>query len=245
MSAVAWLVTHQLAMPEMRLGILTADRPMDEMESMPSPGPAAAVAAVALFLAVWVAMMVAMMFPALAPVVSTFDRWRSRTGRAATVTGVFVAGYVLVWSAVGLLAYAAVVALQKWVPVPGDTAIRAGGFLLVAAGAYQFSPLKATCLRFCRSPLGFFAQYAGELTKGHAGPLRVGLTHGTYCVGCCWCLMVVLVLLGMMNAAWMALVAAVIFVEKVVPYGPLAGRVAGIALVACGLAVVISPDLPT
>ena len=241
-SALAWLVTHRLAMPDMRLGVLTRAGSVDAMDSMDAGSTSTAVSG-ALFLAVWVVMMVAMMFPPLAPVVSTFDRWRRRTRRAASLTFAFVLGYLLVWTSIGLLAYAFVLALDGWLPFSERTAIRSAGILVVAAGVYQFSPLKRMCLRFCRSPLGFFAQYAGELRRGHKGPFRVGIAHGMYCVGCCWFLMVVLVLLGMMNVVWMGLVAALIFVEKVVRHGPVIGRLAGSALAVAGAAIAVSPAL--
>jgi len=112
----------------------------------------------------------------------------------------------------------------------GDpNAQRVGGALLAAAGLYELTPLKDLCLRHCRSPIGIVMQYADLLANGHRGPFRVGLVHGLYCVGCCWSLMLVLVLLGIMNLVWMGVVASVIFAEKVLPGGALLSRVTGIA----------------
>jgi predicted metal-binding membrane protein len=234
LSAVAWLATSQLADPGMRLGILTgaADSSMAGAV-MPIEVPLA----IALFMATWTLMMVAMMFPAVAPVVITFDRWAQSKARPRSVTAAFLGGYVAVWSLIGFAAYATVVVLQMLVPVGDPNAQRVGGALLAAAGLYEMTPLKDLCLRHCRSPLGIVMQYADLLADGHRGPFRVGSVHGLYCVGCCWSLMLVLVLLGMMNLAWMGVVAAVIFAEKVLPGGALLSRVTGLALIAAGVAL--------
>jgi predicted metal-binding membrane protein len=228
-SAVAWLATSQLADPGMRLGILTGatDGSMADA-AMPIELPLA----IALFMATWTLMMVAMMFPAVAPVVITFDRWAQSESRPRSVSAAFLGGYLAVWSVIGLAAYATVVILQTLVPVGDPNAQRVGGVLLAAAGLYELTPLKDLGLRHCRSPIGIVMQYADLLADGHRGPFRVGLVHGLYCVGCCWSLMLVLVLLGMMNLAWMGVVAAVIFAERVLPGGALLSRVTGIALAA-------------
>lgn len=236
-SAVAWLATSQLVDPGMRLGILTGatDRSMTDVPMTIEPP-----LAIALFMATWTLMMVAMMFPAVAPVVMTFDRWARSKERPRTVTAAFLGGYLAVWGVMGLAAYATVVVLQALVPVGDPNAQRVGGALLAAAGLYEMTPLKGLCLRNCRSPMGIVMQYADLLADGHRGPFRVGLVHGLYCVGCCWSLMLVLVLLGMMNLVWMGVVAAVIFAEKVLPGGALLSRVTGIALVAAGVTLALT-----
>ena len=223
LSGVAWLRTHRLAMPDMP-SLLGGGMAMDA-------GSGAARAA--LFLAIWILMMVAMMLPALTPVLVVVERWRRGKRRSPATTLSFVSAYLGVWSGVGLL----VLAVQETLPEPGDAARRIGGATLVAAGAYQLSPLKHACLRHCRSPLGFVTQHAGTLTRGVAGPFRVGAHHGLYCSACCWPLMLVLVLAGVMSPTWMALVAAVIFVEKVVPRGHVAARVVGVAMAVAGAAI--------
>ena len=236
LSVVAWFVTSQLSDPGMRVGILTgtADSAMADA-AMPIELPLA----IALFMATWTVMMVAMMFPAVAPVVITFDRWAQSKARPRSVTATFILGYLVVWSVIGLAAYAVVVVLQLLVPAGDPTAQRVGGGLLVVAGVYELTPLKNICLRHCRSPLGIIMQYADLLAEGHRGPFRVGVVHGSYCVGCCWALMLVLVLLGMMNVAWMGVVAALIFAEKVLPGGALLSRVSGFAFIAAGAALAI------
>lgn len=234
LSGAAWLATSQLVDPAMRLGILTGAADIAIADpAMPIELPLA----IALFMATWTVMMVAMMFPAVAPVVLTFDRWARSKGRPRSVTAAFVGGYLVVWSLIGLVVYALVTAIQALVPAGDPNALRVGGLLLVAAGAYQLTPLKNICLRHCRSPLGLVMEHAGLLGDGHRGPFRVGLAHGRYCVGCCWSLMLVLVLLGMMNLAWMGVVAAAVFAEKVLPQGVVLSRLAGVVLVGLGAAL--------
>jgi len=232
LSAAAWFATSQLADPGMRVGILTgaADAAVPD-----TPMTIELPFAIALFITTWTVMMVAMMFPAVAPVVITFDRWAQTKARPRSVTATFILGYLAVWSLIGLAAYALVVILQMLVPAGDPTAQRVGGALLVVAGIYELTPLKEISLRHCRSPLGIVMQHADLLVDGHRGPFHVGLLHGAYCVVCCWALMLVLVLLGMMNLAWMGAVAALIFAEKVLPGGALVSRVVGIALIAAGI----------
>lgn len=238
LSAVAWLVTSQLADPDMRLGILTGTGGGSMAEAAM---PFDRLLAVSLFMATWTLMMVAMMFPAVAPVVMMFDRWAQSKARPRSVTAAFLGGYLAVWSVIGFAAYAVVVALQALVPAGDPNAERVGGALLAAAGLYEMTPLKDLCLRHCRSAMGIVMQYADRLADGHRGPFRVGLVHGLYCVGCCWSLMVVLVLLGMMNLVWMGLVASVIFAEKVLPGGVLLSRITGIVLIGVGLILAVGP----
>jgi predicted metal-binding membrane protein len=110
--------------------------------------------------------------------------------------------------------------------------------VLILAGIYQWSPLKGVCLRHCRSPLSFVLH---SWRDGYAGGFLMGFTHGTYCVGCCWGLMVVLFATGLMNLGWMVLLAAVIFAEKLFPHGPLIGKLAGLGLILFGLATLAAP----
>ena len=247
LSAIAWLSTHGISDRDMRLGILTSppERSMERMEEpmsgMEGSGRGSMSMAFGLFMATWVVMMVAMMFPAVAPVVLTFRRWGHSRGRPGSATVAFVAGYLAVWAAIGVVAYALLEALHHWVPAESTTALRVGAVLLIAAGVYQLTPLKNVCLRHCRSPLSVLMQHSQTLSQGHSGPLKVGVVHGLYCVGCCWSLMVVLVLLGMMNLVWMGVVAAVVFVEKVLPRGETVSRAVGLGLVGLGVVLSIWP----
>ena len=150
-------------------------------------------------------------------------------------TMVFLAGYVLVWMGFSMLASLAQWGLHSLAllsPMMVSTSPILGGLILVAAGVLQWTPLKSTCLTHCRSPLGFLMT---EWREGPRGALIMGLHHGGYCVGCCWSLMALLFVAGVMNLLWVATIAAFVLVEKVVPRGELVGRIAGGVLVLAGL----------
>jgi predicted metal-binding membrane protein len=192
------------------------------------------------FVALWTVMMAAMMLPAAAPLILIFASAQARRARHAAVpTWVFMAGYLLVWAAAGLLVHAlvqigsdiatALTAADRasWAPV-------ALGATLLAAGLYQFTPLKRVCLIHCRSPFAFVAQHWRD---GRIGALQMGLRHGGYCLGCCWALFAVMVAAGVMSLAWMLLLTLLIFIEKVLPQGRRAAPVIGMALILLGLMV--------
>jgi predicted metal-binding membrane protein len=167
------------------------------------------------FLGVWVVMMAAMMFPSVAPTVALYSKLRHTRALGAPL--IFTAGYLLVWSAVGLIAYALarIGAQFSGDVLAWDRAGRwvAGATLLVAA-VYELTPLKNVCLGKCRSPLGFLL---GSWKDGLAGAAQMGARHGAWCVGCCWALMASLLALGLMSIVWMALVAGLIAIEKLLP----------------------------
>lgn len=200
----------------------------------------------ALFLAVWVAMMIATMFPAVAPMVLMFARIganKRTSGKSFVPTWLFISGYLLIWTALGALAYVLALAgerLASDVEVISRNAGRIGGALIVVAGAYQFSKLKDRCLTECRSPLTFVMQHWRD---GRVGAVRMGIQHGWHCAGCCWALMAMLFPIGMMNIAALAGVTAFIYAEKVLPGAQVLRYVAGYALIAFGLAVLIDPGL--
>lgn len=235
LSAVAWLYVGHVASDGMTVGVLTRSSSGDAMAMM-SHGT---VMALASFIATWMVMMVAMMFPATAPVVLLFDRWRRSRGRSPASTLSFIAGYLVVWTMAGLLAYVALMAVEQYVE-NSTTAVRVGGAAVVAAGLYQLSPLKTRCLSKCRSPLGLVMAHAQHLGRGLRGPLRVGVSHGAYCLGCCWALMAVLLTLGLMNLGWMAAVSGLVLLEKIVPAGPRFGRAIGVGLILTGAAVLVT-----
>ncbi|MFE7277306.1 DUF2182 domain-containing protein [Streptomyces sp. NPDC057623] len=191
--------------------------------------------ALPLFLLLWVTMMAAMMLPSMAPVAITWVRGigRQSSGWARTARTVeFVGGYLLVWTAFGLLAYAALAFTGNLVDDHPTAGRWIGSIAFLLAGLYQLGPLKTVCLRHCRDPLSHLVRYAGF--RRPARDLRVGVHHGSYCVGCCAGLMVVLVPLGVMNVAAMAALALVIFVEKLWSRGPLVAVVVGIAFLVLG-----------
>jgi predicted metal-binding membrane protein len=226
---------------------------MDDAADMAATGMAGAgwsLAGFATFVVAWAVMMAAMMFPSAAPMVLLFRtvaNQRQKTGGAFMPTWVFIAGYLLVWTAVGALTWALVQGLSHaagrlgvaeratWAPL-------ALGAVLVGAGLYQLTPLKQVCLDHCRSPFAFVMQH---WRKGYGGALRMGLVHGLYCLGCCWALFAVLVAAGVMSLAWMLVLTLVIFAEKVLPGGRRASQVVGVAFLVLGVGVPVGVvDVP-
>ncbi len=186
------------------------------------------------FLGLWVVMMAAMMAPAVYPTVRVFivaRESRIAFGVRPAPVGAFVAGYLAAWAAAGLPAYAVL-----WAVPMGMFEPRLKGLALVVAGLYQLTPWKRTCLSHCRSPLLFLTH---AWRDGRLGASLMGAHHGAYCVGCCWGLMLVLLVLGVMEVGWMVAVAVVVFVEKVLPGGPRIGRALGALLLAAGAAAAL------
>jgi predicted metal-binding membrane protein len=230
--AWAWLVRAAADMDAAMAG-------MDRAMAMPPPG---AVDLLLLF-AMWWIMMIGMMLPSAAPMILTFasvNGNRRARGRPWVPTTLFVAGYLLAWGGFSLAATAAQWALERAALLsPMDMAVSGatngrwlGGALFVAAGLYQFTPFKQACLRLCWSPLEFVAN---RWRDGAAGALAMGVTHGLYCLGCCWFLMLLLFAVGVMNLAWVAGLAVVVLLEKVLPWGPWLGRAGGVVLAAYGV----------
>jgi predicted metal-binding membrane protein len=191
-----------------------------------------------LFLVTWVVMMVAMMFPSVVPVVLAHASVTRSRGGGTLPTVAFVAGYLLVWSAAGLVPLALLQALSMpfaapiagWLP-------RLTGAVIVLAGAYQLTPLKNVCLKACRSPLGFVLTH--DFRGGAVSAARAGVSNGLYCLGCCWALMAVLAVLGLMNVAWMAAFAVVFFLEKNWRSGVQLSQAVGLACLVGGLVVIV------
>lgn len=187
--------------------------------------------------AMWSVMMMAMMLPSAAPAILLFAALMRSRASAPTISsaGTFGLGYVLVWTAFSVGATMAHWKLEQMALVSPAMRITNGllaGLLLLAAGVYQLTPVKDACLRHCRSPIQFFTRY---WRPGHAGALRLGLFHGGYCVGCCWALMGLLFVGGVMNLLWVAAVAGFILVEKTAFLGTRFGRAAsGIGLMVAG-----------
>jgi predicted metal-binding membrane protein len=195
--------------------------------------------ALAGFVAVWTLMMAAMMLPSVTPTATLYAKTMQRN-RAARIAGL-VAGYLAVWAAAGLPAYG-LAWLAGWLTGkhPGAAHIMAVAVFAVA-GIYQLSSLKDRCLAHCRSPLGLLLHYGSY--RGRLRDLRVGAHHGGYCLGCCWALMVILIAVGVMNVAAMVGLAAVVLIEKVTPWGPVAGRLTGAAALALAVATIWLPWL--
>ena len=195
------------------------------------------------FLGMWAGMMVAMMFPTVIPMVLAHRMVVQRRGEGAGPTVAFVAGYLIVWTVAGVVPLAAVVGFSHFSADVADgrwLAVLAGA-IIAGAGMYQFTRWKAVCLRACRSPLGFVVTH--DFGTGSLGAIRAGLSHGAFCLGCCWALMAVLVVMGLMNLVWMAALALVFLAEKTSGYGDPLTKVMGTALIALGLLLIAFPDL--
>jgi predicted metal-binding membrane protein len=194
------------------------------------------------FIGAWVVMMAAMMLPSAAPLVLLY-RGAGADGRAAN-TVPLVGGYLLVWAVFGALVYAAQQALGMVVlssPGLGDARPYAVAGILAIAGVYQFTPLKQACLRQCRSPLDFLMhRWRGP---GAFDAFRLGAELGVYCVGCCWGLMAVLVIAGAMSLLWVVLIALIVFVEKLMPFGERSAQLTGAGLGLLAAFVAVHPDL--
>ena len=189
----------------------------------------------------WVVMMVGMMAGAAAPVLLLFAGTRAARGEHGEPLTVlmFGLGYLTVWSGFGACAALAQWALHQTAmlsPAMAASSPRIAGTILVAAGAYQLTPLKSACLTYCRSPLGFLMT---NWRDGKMGALQMGARHGTYCLGCCWALMCVLFVVGVMNLGWVMALTVFVLLEKVGPAGALVSRVAGAAMMGAGILAVI------
>lgn len=185
----------------------------------------------------WVVMMLGMMLPSASPMIAMFARVSQRAPDRAgpfVPVWIFVAGYVVTWSGFSLVA-----TITQWAlhyvglisPMLASSNAVFGGFVLIAAGVYQWTPLKHACLRHCQSPFGFLMT---RWRDGVGGAFKMGLSHGVYCVGCCWVLMSLLFVGGVMNLLWVATLAVLVLAEKIAPPGPWLSRIVGVALVFWG-----------
>jgi len=190
------------------------------------------------FIGSWTVMMAAMMLPSAMPMIRLHRLGADGGMRRQLWSGTFIAGYLLVWCAVGIVVWAAAF-ISEMVVTEEQRAISVAVLLLIAGG-YQFTPLKSACLRACRTPADFLMTH---WYRGLGGQLRLGIEHGLYCVGCCWALMAIFVGIGAMSIAWAAAIAVVVLIEKLFPRGVAFGRVIGAILVAASFVVFVRPDL--
>ncbi|HEY7734101.1 MAG TPA: DUF2182 domain-containing protein [Nitrososphaera sp.] len=217
---------------------------MEMMSAMTGPNEATKVS---VFVAVWTAGMAAMMFPAISPMMMLYNRLSTggvggqsvivegeRTATRGVKMVLFVGSYLAVWSLTGIaLLFAWSIPAAAIAGMLNATSFGVFlGSILMAAGAYQFSPLKSKCLGYCESPMSFFMR---RWKDGVGGALKMGTYHGMYCLGCCWPYFLVMVALGWMDILWMALFAGIIFVEKIWSRGIWVARLAGIALMVTGV----------
>ncbi|WP_457972359.1 DUF2182 domain-containing protein [Arthrobacter sp. D1-17] len=227
LAALSWVLTAQ------RMGGM-------DMGAWTDPGP------LGYFLTTWMVMLAAMMFPSVAPMVTAYakiSRRRRETGRYAPrgSTALFVVGYLVAWTAFGLVAYGlygAVVVLAPGAFTADPSGRFAAAGVILAAALYQLTPAKNGCLTKCRTPMHFVLH---GLRPGYGGALRMGVEHGAWCVGCCWALMVALFALGVMSVGWMALMGAFIAAEKMLPWRGLANRSVSAALALIAVGIVLMP----
>lgn len=223
---VAWIVTVQ------------------RMRGMDA-GPGTDLGGLGWYLGIWVTMMAAMMLPSVAPMVllhARISREKERRGQASVPTWVFVAGYLAAWAAYGVAAYTVyrgVRAIDGGILAWDRGGPYVAGAALVVAGIYELTPLKSVCLRHCRSPMHFLL---GGWHSGWTGSFRMGVEHGGYCVGCCWGIMLALFAVGVMSLFWMAVVAGVIFVQKLAPVRQdRLTRVAAAGFIGLGIWMAVAP----
>jgi predicted metal-binding membrane protein len=209
---------------------------MAEMAAMASPGFAPWTMGHFFFVfAMWAVMMVGMMLPSVTPMLLLYARLAPASLFASTAW--FGAGYLLAWTGFSLLAASAQYGFEHLAllsPMMQSTDRIFGGALLIAAGAYQWTPLKIACLTQCRAPLSFVQRHGG-FRAGRRNAMRLGLLHGAYCVGCCWALMALLFVGGVMNILWIAGLMFFVLVEKIMPGGRILSKVAGLAAAAVGI----------
>ena len=191
------------------------------------------------FIVGWAIMMAAMMLPSASPMVGLYAALQRDAGATAKTgaTALFALMYAALWALTGVPVYVASVALMAVAPVTLAYTI---AVVLIVAGAFQLSPLKQVCLRQCRSPLGFLL---GHWRAGWRGAVSMGWAHALYCVGCCWALMLVLVVAGAMGLPWVLLIACVVAAEKILPRGEWVARTTGLALTVLGVVVALRPGL--
>jgi|SRR5712671_3505511 len=244
LTALAWIYLLWLAR-----NMTMASAPMPNMPDMPGMDMSAAVTPMlrawsasdfAFIFVMWAIMMVGMMTPSAAPMILIYGRVARQSaldGKPLAAVGWFASGYLLSWTAFSLIAAIVQGLLERmaWLtPMMAAASRKVGGAVLIAAGIYQFTPLKNSCLTQCQSPFAFI-QFHGGFKQGIAAPIRLGLRHGFYCIGCCWALMALLFVGGVMNIAWIAAIAILVLAEKAIPAGRIVVRVAGVGLAAGGL----------
>jgi predicted metal-binding membrane protein len=248
----AWDMTTFALFPHQQAHDVMPSLPRMDLGATVSGQPAWGFATWALMIAMWWIMMIAMMTPSAAPTILLYSRVHRHARAQGQVqdrlapTGAFAAGYLLVW-----LGFAAVATTLHWAlqhaglvsaTLMGSRSRWLSGAVLIAVGIYQLSPLKNICLAHCRTPASFLSRH----WRPHAlGALRLGAMHGAYCVGCCWMLMALLFVGGVMNLIWIAALAILVLIEKVLPAGQWVGRGAGFALIGWGVATLAVYDQST
>lgn len=237
LALAAWAWTFYLSRHMPGAAMSATDMPGMDMPGM-NMAPAWGATEYLWLTGMWAVMMVAMMSPSAAPAILLFaglSRQRQAAGGIAAPTATFVAGYFTNWTLFSAAAALLQLLLHRGLMLTptgaSSSRILAGG-LLIAAGLYQWSPLKTACLSRCQSPLGFFTAHWRE---GAGGAFRMGLSHGLNCLGCCWLVMLLLFVAGVMNLLWVAVLAVVVLLERLVPWGRIPARLVGTAFAVAGV----------
>ncbi len=189
----------------------------------------------------WAIMMVGMMLPSVTPTVliySAIARKSASAGTPIAPISAFVSGYLVMWIVFSLIATTAQWGLDRAAllsPMMVSNSAGLGAFLMITAGVYQWLPIKDKCLQQCRSPAEFISRH---WRKGRVGAFQMGLSHGVFCLGCCWLLMSLLFVGGVMNLLWIATITLFVLFEKILPLGKLGGRLVGIGMIATGASFV-------
>ena len=246
---LAWLYLWRAAaaMDPAAMAAMPGMADMRGMADMPGMAHAPDAGALALTFLMWAVMMAAMMLPSAAPAIllyGTLVRRHGERGSALPGVGLFAVAYLVVWTVFSAAAALLQVALQDAALMTPQMALASSGLAavaLIAAGVWQVTPWKHACLHKCRHPLEFFmTRWRG----GRSGALRMGLEHGAYCVGCCWALMLLLFVAGVMNLAWVALISAFVLVEKLFPSVRHLSGAASAVLIGCGVALLAGIGWP-
>jgi len=241
LSLLAWtylvVMARQMAAGDMTLMGMGAPSAMpgtDMMGAMAASQMPWSLLTFLLMFVMWSVMMIGMMIPSAAPMILLFARvQRRKLADQAPTTRIaaFTAGYLLIWTSFSLIATGlqwALMELRLLSPMMESTSQFLAVGVLLAAGIYQLTPLKLACLNQCQSPIGFLTSHWKD---GDLGALSMGVEHGMFCLGCCWLLMTLLFVGGVMNLIWVALIATFVLLEKVVPRGEIVGRLGGIFLI--------------
>lgn len=244
--ALAWLYMVMGAGLGMSAWEMTALTLFPHQQGLPAPSSGWAASTWLLIIAMWWIMMIAMMTPSAAPAILLYARVhhhalaRDRIEDGYAPIAEFVAGYLSVW-----FVFSAVAAAMQWlaertglvsVMMMGSRSRWLSAGVLIAAGIYQLSSLKGACLAHCRSPVSFLSRHWRPRA---AGAFRLGIMHGAYCVGCCWLLMALLFVGGVMNIVWIAALTLLVMMEKMLVAGPWIGRGSGVVLLGWGIATLI------
>ncbi len=238
LTLLAWLYLMHIAadMP----GTSMADMPGMEMSDGMMPAhPQGALLQVALSAVMWAVMMVGMMLPSAIPMILLFAAvQRKNSTRPRLAVAIFLSAYLLVWGGFSVVAAALQTLLTNTLLLSPSLALTStwgAGLFLLVAGLYELSPLKGRCLDQCRGPVSFIASH---WRPGRTGAFRMGVTHGAYCLGCCWALMLLLFVGGVMSLVWVAVLSAVVLVQKVAPGGQILSRIGGAGLSVAGVVLV-------